>query len=82
MRTHNMSLPCPYGFNQRDVDEGNPRPDAHLATPTFNHLVYNLYGLTEDEIKIVEGVKYDIARNEEVSKITSAYLRRSTSYSD
>ena len=34
-----------------------PKTDTAKLEAKINHLVYNLYGLTEDEIKIVEGQK-------------------------
>jgi type II restriction/modification system DNA methylase subunit YeeA len=38
-----------------DAKKGDPKADTNELEQAINALVYQLYGLTEEEIKIVEG---------------------------
>ncbi|MFM6422481.1 hypothetical protein, partial [Planktothrix sp.] len=40
-----------------NIKKSNPNADTTILEQQIDQLVYELYGLTEEEIKIVEGIK-------------------------
>ncbi|MCQ2255463.1 MAG: hypothetical protein MJZ29_08195 [Bacteroidaceae bacterium] len=60
-RSYSVTSLIVYVFFQAclSAKKSNPQADTTALEREIDHLVYDLYGLTEDEIKIVEGGKVE-----------------------